>query len=712
MQKILLLFLCGIASFSQAQKTIFSELDFSNPKLAEVKKKYDSNNLEAARKALLKVFREQDNFYLNVSGEDKPYITGTFPDEVSTSIKVADEVAKKYFLFQYEWDMEKTIEPYLFKGEIDWHVNPFGDPEWTFMLNRHRFWVDLGKAYMLTGNETYAKAFVEQASHWIDYNGIANPKAKQAWRRIEAGIRMENWVKSFEFFKHSKHITPEFLEKFLMSINQHAQFLNAKFNTHSQISNWGVIEYSGQFSAGVFMQYFKNGQAWQNGALEKLYACIKNQILDDGTQWEQSPMYHNEVLICFMNVVMLAKRANIPLNTAFLTQVKQMVYANLEWQKPNYNEPLLGDSDDNDLRGILTKAAVLFNDGTVKSRAYPAFNYENYFLFGSQANDTYKAMGAVLPDFLSAYQFNTGDLYSRSSWGEDAFYSHFHTRRLGGGHSHDDLLHFDLFAYGNDYLVDTGRYTYMYNQWRQYFKENTAHNTLGVDNLTNSIYNGSWSNKFEAKAEGAYAVIHTDYDYSEAINKAYLRLDDPVLTKRRVLYIKPDVWLIVDSFEAKEEHLYSQYFNFANKDVKIENGGLTTTLEKNNLRIQPLNPVEITLTDAWYSPDYNYKEGITRAELSNKAKGFNSFISLLYFPKNNAVTFEKIPIYNRGHEALPDSQAEAVKLKIRDKEYVVVVSHDCSNLLLPHKIVDGVVVSGEVVLITRDNEKQNIAVLK
>lgn len=713
MKTFILFLLCGFTSFAQTSEALFSKLDLNNPNLSKVKKAYDKNNLEQAKKALLNAYRKQENIYLSVSDSDLDYIKSTFPEEVTTSITVADEVIRQYFLFRYEWDMEKTIVPYVFEKEIDWLINPFGDPEWTFMLNRHRFWLDLGKAYMLTKNEIYAKTFVDQALHWIENIKLFDSKAKQAWRLIEAGIRMENWIKSFELVKHSDHVTASFLETFLMSIEEHAVFLNSDFNTHSQISNWGVIEYNGLFSAGIFMSYFKDAKTWQDSALEKLNICINNQILNDGTQWEQSPMYHNEVMHCFMNTLILANRANIKPSNNFITKVKQMAYANIEWQKPNYNEPLLGDSDDNDLRDMLTTAAFLFNDGTIKSRAYPSFNYENYFLFGKAANTTYKAIASKTPNFLSAYQFNAGDLYSRSSWGEDAFYSHFHTRRIGGGHSHDDLLHFDLFAYGKDYLVDTGRYTYMYNEWRQYFKENTAHNTLGVDNLTNSIYNGSWSNKFEAKSEGAYALIKDNFDYAEAINKAYFRLNDPVLLKRRVLYLKPDVWLIVDAFEAKEEHVYSQYFNFAHTKVNVEDGGLITTLEKDNLRIQPLNPVQINLKEAWYSPDYNYKETITRAELSNKTKGFNSFISVVYFPEHNTVNFEKVPVYNRRHEVLPDNEVEAVRLRFRDKEYIVVVSHVSSNKLYPHTIVeDNIVVSGEVVLISRENGKQDITVLK
>ena len=154
-------------------------------------------------------------------------------------------------------------------------------------------------------------------------------------------------------------------------------------------------------------------------------------------------------------------------------------------------------------------------------------------------------------------------------------------KRLGCGHGHDNLLHLTLFANGRDYLVDGGRYSYVDNHWREIFKSNKSHNTLGVDGLPNSIYSDSWMNKYEARSQGVYMSTEDVFDYGEAENTAYKRLEDPVSMKRRVLFLKEfNVWLIFDSFSAKQTHTYSQYFNFPNKDVTIEDGGVITTYKK------------------------------------------------------------------------------------------------------------------------------------
>lgn len=79
------------------------------------------------------------------------------------------------------------------------------------MLNRQKYWIDLGRAYLFTRNEMYAKTWVSQISDWIKRNPVNDTKlAKLSWRRLEAGVRCENWIKSFEYFKKSPSITPEF----------------------------------------------------------------------------------------------------------------------------------------------------------------------------------------------------------------------------------------------------------------------------------------------------------------------------------------------------------------------------------------------------------------------------------------------------------------------------------------------------------------------
>ncbi|MCB0450787.1 MAG: alginate lyase family protein [Confluentibacter sp.] len=706
-----LFFIIGISTLAQ-NNAIFEKLDFNKPQLEIVKKLHVSGNEQQALKALLELYQKKENLYLKVSETDAKYINSTYPKEVTKTLKTANDVLNQYFLFRDDWDMEKTNIPYQFKNEIDWKAMPNDDEEWCYMLNRHKYWIDLGKAYLLTGNEKYAKGFVKQVTHWIANNPLDDSLKNYSWRRIEAGIRCENWIKSFEYVKKSKSITPAFLSKFLESLYQQGVYINSAFSGFSQTSNWGVLEYQGLFNLSLFLDDFKIAPQWQTDAIDKLTTCINLQILEDGTQWEQSPMYHNEVFHCYMNVNLLSQQKGIKLPEVLVKKTKEMAYANVKWQKPNYHQPLLGDSDDTDLRGLLTLAASIFNDPVLKSRAFNTLDYETLFITGKEKNKIYENIPSKFPDFLSAYQQSSGDFYMRSSWEADATYTSFHLKKLGCGHGHDNLLHFTIFANGRDYLIDGGRFSYVDNEWREFFKNNKSHNTLGVDDLTNSIYKDSWLNTFEARSQGVYTKITTDFDYAEAENTAYKRLVDPVFIKRRMLYLKPDVWLVFDSFSANGNHAYAQYFNFPNKNIQIENEGLTTTYADTNLRIQPIKASEIKLSDAWWSSEYNLKEETKRAEIFKQSEGFTSFITLLYFPDKTNLKYEKTPVYDRADVLLKDADVEAVNLYIDDKTYTLLVVHNSPAPAAHFFKVNGQIVNGEVVLIEKSENQNSIHIIK
>tara|TARA_R110001592_G_scaffold358214_1_gene662456 strand:+ start:163 stop:2331 length:2169 start_codon:yes stop_codon:yes gene_type:complete len=700
-------------TFAQKKdSSIFSKLDFYQPNLKSIQNLSNNKQPEKALKELLTIYQKKENLYLQVDKNEVDFIKKNYPKDVEETIKVANEVLDKFFLFRYDWDMEKTNIPHQFENEIDWTAIPNGDEEWCYMLNRHKYWIDLGKAYLLTGNEKYAKGFVGQITHWIVNNPLKDSLKSLSWRRIEAGIRIENWIKTFEYVKNSKHITPAFLSNFLTSLHQHGEYLNSNFSNFSKTSNWGVLEFQGLFNASQFLTEFKIAKQWQKDALDNLTTCINLQILPDGTQWEQSPMYHNEVFHCYMNVNLLAQQKNIELPKAIIQKTKEMAFANVKWQKPNFHQPLLGDSDDTDLRGLLTLSGYLFKDAVLKSRSYAAFDYETFFLLGNKKAKEYKNIPTKVPDFLSVFQQSSGDVYMRTSWEKEATYSSFHIKKLGCGHGHDNLLHFTIFANNKDYLVDNGRFTYVDNQWRAFFKSSNNHNTLGVDDLPNSVYQDSWQNSFEARSQGIFSKLTTNFDYAEAENTAYKRLENPVSVKRRMLFLKPNVWLLFDSFDTKGAHKFSQYFNFPNKNIEIINNGLTTTYDEQNLRIQPIKNATIAVKDSWYSAEYNLKTASKRAEIFTKAKEFTSFISLLYFPDQTAITYKKTPVYSRKNVILKDADVEAVTIKIDETTYTILVVHNSSAPANQFYLVNNQFVSGEVVLIERNNEKSNIHIIK
>ena len=126
-----------------------------------------------------------------------------FKENSKKIIETCDLLCKNTFIFNHKWDMEVCKVPYTFSEEIIWNKIPFEDPEWTFMLNRHKFWIYLAKAYTLTSEKKYFDTFISQVNSWIDTVDVFKDKYFNCSRTIEIGIRCLNWIKAIKIFKNS-----------------------------------------------------------------------------------------------------------------------------------------------------------------------------------------------------------------------------------------------------------------------------------------------------------------------------------------------------------------------------------------------------------------------------------------------------------------------------------------------------------------------------
>ncbi|MDC1107152.1 heparinase II/III family protein [Prolixibacteraceae bacterium] len=636
--------------------------------------------------------KSEDSFlYLSHTIKERNAIKALYPKEVQQTLKIANQIIKGEYIFRYEWDMEKTQEIHEFDGQIDWLAMPNGDPEWCYMLNRHKYWIDLGRAYWLTGDEKYAEQWVKDCSDWIARNPKGTKKGlANSWRRIEVGIRCENWIKTYEYVKGSRALTLEFVEKFKNSLIEQAAFLDESFSFFSKTSNWGILEYNGLYCVSLFLKDDKNAEKWKRDALERLNLAASLQMGSDGVQWEKSPMYHNEVLHCLENVVFLGERFSDKVPFHIVDAAHKMALANLHWMKPNGNQPLYGDSDDTPLTHMWVKPALTTADPLLKRRVeVSGVDYSNYFDLSKKDLKKLGRIKGVDSDYSTVYQDVVGDLYMRSGWGKDDVFSSFHMKNLYCGHGHDDLLHFTLFAHGRDYLVDGGRFTYVEVPEREYFKSSKAHNTIGVDGEDNALYQSSWSNKWEASSDYQNVVIDDWGDWAEANNKAYIRLNDPVMMKRSVLYIKPSLWLINDCFESKEVHRFNQYFNYSNDKMTVSGGEIKTTYHDHNISVSLDPKVRVSKEDSFWSKEYNLKTPATRFVTQCEGKGLTSLKTLVYDPDLGMPKLKSVTVTNRNGVDVPDTIAEAFEFNYNGETFVWFVQHNYPAPKTHFYIVDG-----------------------
>lgn len=648
--------------------------------------------------------KDHSHFFIDDGAAVAEYCKANWPEDCNHIIRVADEVCRNYYLFDLKWDMERTWEPVVFEKEIDWEYMPGDDPEFIFQFNRHRFFICLGQAYQLTGDEKYAVKFTELLMDWISRVKRTPQTEKTAWRILEVGIRGEYWTKAIRYFESSPALTDQVVDAFYACLLEHAEYIVAMHSPYRYMSNWGVLENHGLFEIAVSVPDPELSKRYADIAIEHLEAEARMQIMRDGVQWEQSPMYHNEVLHCYEDVLILASRNGIEIPDTIKEAVRRMAYADLAWKKPDHHQFIMGDSDDTDIRDFISVAAYLYKDPALKYGGLDRLDYESVWDLGIQAADEYARMEKRLPDFTSAALSDSGNYYLRSGWEEDANLLHFHCGTMGAGHGHSDKLHVDLVIHGEDVLMDAGRYCYVAGPSRYEFKNPDSHNTITVDDRFFTVCKDSWECSKLCQPVKQQFVSVDGFEFVQGGHLGYMDSPDGVYINRKIIYIKPDIYILSDEMYTGDAHTYQQYFHFnENGSVNLSGNRASYQGQKAQADIYFLSEgLKEEKIRTRVSRHYNKAEERDSIKVTAKGQGFTSFLTVICGGETGKlppVWITRLPVRSALKDTeYPLSMAEAVRIAVRDKEYVVIICHQEVNSPTDLVEADGCMGYGNVIV--------------
>lgn len=623
------------------------------------------------------------HFFFEDAANLADYVKEFCPAEAAGVIKAADEVVAQTFLFTLRWDMERTNKPVIFTDEIDWLHQPGDDPEWVYAFNRMRFWICLGQAYALTGDEKYATAFASQMLHWVRTVKQNDPAAAKAWRSIEVGLRLEYWLKAMQYFQKSPAMTADVVETFYASVTEQAEFIMGIWNTYNLMSNWGVLANHGLFLAGAMLPQKPRTAEYIAEATRRLTAEINMQVYRDGTHWEQSPMYHNEVLHCFLDVVLLAQRCEIILPEVLLEKTQAMCRYNLASGKPDHTEPLMGDSDEIDQRDQIVKGAIAFCSAALKARGGEHPDFDAIWDIGELGLAQYRALTCTLPIQTDYFLSDSGNAYLRSGWDETDTWVHFQCGPLGAGHGHADKLHVSVASRGEDVLVDAGRYSYVFGSGRVEFKEMRAHNTILVDNHELYLCKDSWECSRLTRAVNQKFYADARYAYAEGGHLGYTNLPNGVVLNRRVIYLKPDILVLADEFYTCGSHQYQQFFHFAETGTlrSLDANVWQYTGKQVQAQVAFLTQgIAVQQEDTKISRHYNewtQSSGLTTQFQHNGSGCAFTVIALSDKNADTNLRVKKLPVRSNFKDIIfDDSQIEALEIKTETAHFVLAIAHE------------------------------------
>ncbi len=601
------------------------------------------------------------------------YLKTNYPDECAFAISTANDAVNKRFIFNQRWDMERTWEYVEFEDEIDFLYQPGNDPEWIYAFNRLKHLISLGQAYHLTGEEKYAKAWKDQVKQWILTVKEDDKRNEKAWRTIETGIRLDTLSKSWLYFKDTKE-AEEIHSLFISSIQNHADsILRRSWNSYHLMSNWGVLSNHGLYIAGVVF----DRPEWEKEALYRLSMELKNEVYDDGSQWEQSPMYHNEVTRDYLDVLLFSRWGREKIEPWFYEKVKLLSYMNIKWMKPDGSEPMMGDSDDIDIRDVISESAFIFSMPEWKGISYKELEYETSWIVGMKGVEEYRSLASACPADLDYFLPDSGNIYSRTGWDCNADYVRFHNGTLGAGHGHADQTHFSIVNKGKDLIVDSGRYTYVAGEDRYRFKNNFAHNVVTVDGKSLYPEKDSWecysldkaiNTRFASKAEGNIIGF-------EGGHLGYYR--EGVYINRRMLWLKnARLVVVIDEMYSDKKHSYCSRFNLAEG---IEPDAKDGFVDIKEAKIYPRSflDLDISSSNGQISRHYNQWEKIKALDIKVESYGFASIWSVIDLSNSNDLSVELKSVKSCFKGITFNSeQIEAIRITDDDRDYLVVSSHE------------------------------------
>ena len=541
-----------------------------------------------------------------------------------------------------------------FGDPVDWHLDPVsgrraplvhwswidpldaarvGDSKVVWELNRQQWLVTLGQAYRFTGDERYAEAFRSSVLTWMLHNP---PGTGINWASsLEVAFRLISWTWALFLLRGSRALTAELYASVLEGVATHAahveRYLSYYFSPNTHLTG----EALGLCYAGFVFPELRSARRWRALGWRILVNELDRQVEIDGAYFERSTCYQRYTAEIYLHFLLLVTENGRAVPARVPERLERMVDVLLALRRPDGTMPRIGDADGgtllplarrapDDFRGLFAIAAAVFRRADFAWAAEGA-SAEPLWLCGPGALDRLDSLASRPPRAGGLQIFAEGGwAVMRSGWRRRDHHLVLDIGPIGcpvsAGHGHADLLSVDCSVFGEPAVVDPGTYCYTAEpHWREFFRGTAAHSTVTVDGLGQARPRGpfGWTSRPAARLLRAFSS--DALDVVDAEHRAYAGLPDPVVHRRRVLWIKPRYWVIVDDLAGAAEHEIALRFQLGPMDVSLE-GGLwarATGVSGRGLLLCPFSPAalepriargEHAPLEGWVSPDYGRLE--------------------------------------------------------------------------------------------------------
>jgi hypothetical protein len=445
----------------------------------------------------------------------------------------------------------------------------------------------LSYAYSVTKDPKYARAaawlirdfvtrFPRPTEKW-DAFGDKDQETPEPWLTLNFGIRTGfSWWTSYATFLHDPEFTDDTLVMMTKSLIQQARFYSSLTNDQRDTSNWSCWEMAGLYTVGGMLPECNEASAWRKFAIDYLYDYLDWRFLPDGVFYEFSYWYEhlafNGVLEAYERAEQFGRLDEFPAD--YLARAVKVFDFTMYLSPPDRTGYFYGQGHSGE-----DPTRLCFADN-IMLRALELFpDRDDYRFIASHGTQGSK------PTLTSCYFPYGGFCVMRSGWETDANYLALRAGPSGReSHAHDDAASVVLWAYGRPMLYDSLHERM--NQGGAGF-----HSTVFIDNKT-----AARPNNYGQPVDAGWETSD-QYDYGKAVSRVGKR----PWHVRRVVFLKPDMFLVVDNMGANDTqpHTYDILWNLLSGQVAFDKSTCVVVSSdpgKPNLAIVPLSTENLEAT--------------------------------------------------------------------------------------------------------------------
>jgi uncharacterized heparinase superfamily protein len=404
---------------------------------------------------------------------------------------------------------------------------------------------------------------------WVKENIIGKGTG---WESYPTSIRIVNWIKWYL----SGNIFPE---KCLESLAIQSRWLAKRIEWHilgnHLFKNAKALVFAGLFFSGEESDY------WLKKGLKIIDKQLSEQILDDGGNFERSPMYHAiflEDLLDLVNIVQVYKNKKLIKKTKIWTNLINKMFNWLNVMKhPDgeisfFNDSTFGIAPKLKQLSNYAKRLGIYND-LIKLNKVTHLNKSGYLRFSSKNIVTIIDVAPIGPNYLP-------------------------------GHAHADTLSFELSLYGQRLLVNTGISEYGLTSIRKYERSTKAHNTVEVNNENSSeVWHG-----FRVARRAFPIDLKIDelknYTKINCAHNGYQRLFGKPIHRRNWQFSKSSL-IVNDQIEGFYKNAYAYFHIHPSVNILRKKNDIWSLVMSNGQKIiLEIKTGKSQIKQTYYSPEF------------------------------------------------------------------------------------------------------------